>query len=60
MCCNLAKLYPNFAKILVQLYGGKNKNINFVIKKRIEDNRSDIMKLESAGFDKIESFRKIK
>ena len=27
---------------------------------KIEDNRSDIMKLESAGFDKIESFRNIK
>ena len=28
--------------------------------KKIEDNRSDIMKLESAGFDKIVSFRNIK
>ena len=27
---------------------------------KIDDNRSDIMKLESAGFDKIESFRNIK
>jgi hypothetical protein len=27
---------------------------------KIEDNRSDIMKLESAGFDKIVSFRNIK
>jgi len=27
---------------------------------KIEDNRSDIMKLESAGFNKIESFRNIK
>jgi len=27
---------------------------------KIEDNRSDIMKLESAGFDKIESFRNTK
>ena len=27
---------------------------------KIEDSRSDIMKLESAGFDKIESFRNIK
>jgi len=28
--------------------------------KKIEDNRSDILKLESAGFDKITSFRNIK
>ena len=28
--------------------------------KKIEDNRSDVMKLQSAGFDKIESFRNIK
>jgi len=27
---------------------------------KVEDNRSDIMKLQSAGFDKIESFRNIK
>ena len=27
---------------------------------KIEDNRSDILKLESAGFDKVESFRNIK
>jgi len=27
---------------------------------KIEDNRSDIIKLESAGFDKIESFRNVK
>ena len=27
---------------------------------KIEDKRSDIMKLESAGFDKIESFRNVK
>jgi hypothetical protein len=28
--------------------------------KKIEDNRSDVMKLQSAGFDKIKSFRNIK
>jgi len=37
-----------------------DNNISSKKEIKIEDKRSDILKLESAGFDKIESFRNIK